>query len=334
MEVGKLGLRRRLDRLNRFLATPALWQKRTVLIKRSMSAFRSSSDIAAHYCDSSGLNHGEVAPPMKLVEHVRLNPLGYWWATMSLASSGNILLWLLLYSHMSTVAAAGAFDVKLMLILCAAYVFGCAFRSLLPRADLQRICLFDTWLSSVLIGRSVATVAEVCFATQWAIVLHRLGSMAGADFSAGVALLVVPLIILAQVFCWYGVVTTNPLANAMENSIWALTFFFVGFGLSSLLPEVDGLLRFALVIAIIGIAAYLAFLIRIDIPMYLRRWQSGRANGRVHLGPIDGLRDIALRRTVSRDFAQWKDEIVWMSLYFTTAVWASLALCVVYLAHR
>jgi hypothetical protein len=30
---------------------------------------------------------------------------------------------------------------------------------------------------------------------------------------------------------------------------------------------------------------------------------------------------------VTHDLAEWKDEIAWMSLYFTTAVWASLALC-------
>jgi hypothetical protein len=57
--------------------------------------------------------------------------------------------------------------IELMVLLCGAYVFGCAFRSFLPRADVQRICLFDTWLSSVIVGRSVATVAEVCFAAQW-----------------------------------------------------------------------------------------------------------------------------------------------------------------------
>jgi hypothetical protein len=28
--------------------------------------------------------------------------------------------------------------------------------------------------------------------------------------------------------------------------------------------------------------------------------------------------------------AAWKDEIPWMSLYFSGAVWGSLALCVVY----
>ena len=70
-------------------------------------------------------------------------------------------------------------SMQLMLLLCAAYVFGCAFRSVLPRADVQRICLFDTWLSSVLVGRSVATVAEVCFVAQWAIILHQLGTHHG-----------------------------------------------------------------------------------------------------------------------------------------------------------
>ena len=75
---------------------------------------------------------------------------------------------------------AAAVNIELMLFLSAAYVFGCAFRSFLPRADIQRICLFDTWLSSATVGRSVATVAEICFAAQWAIILHQLGTMTGA----------------------------------------------------------------------------------------------------------------------------------------------------------
>ena len=127
-----------------------------------------------------------------------------------------------------------------MLFLCAAYVFGCAFRSFLPRADVQRICLFDTWLSSVLIGRSVATVAEVCFAAQWAIVLHQLGGLAGADTTVAVAWMLVPMIVVAQCCSWYGVLTTNYLANAIENSIWAVAFFAVGIALCRLLPEFEG----------------------------------------------------------------------------------------------
>jgi hypothetical protein len=270
---------------------------------------------------------------MRLLWQVRSNPLAWWWALLSLASSGNIALWFLLYRQLHTQSTRGlesASNVKLMLFLCAAYVFGCAFRSFLPRADVQRICLFDTWLSNVVLGRSVATVAEICFAAQWAIVLYQLGSIAGVDTTLHVAWAIVPLILFAQCCSWYGVLSTNYLANAIENSIWAVAFLAVGIGLCRLLPEFNGLVRLALVVAIFGIAAYLAFLITIDVPMYLNRWQDGFAVGSKVLGALEGLRDASTRRVVTHDFAQWKDEIAWMSLYFTVAVWSSLALCLVY----
>jgi len=40
------------------------------------------------------------------------------------------------------------------------------------RADVQRITLVESWLSSVLVGRTVATKAELCFASQWANLLE------------------------------------------------------------------------------------------------------------------------------------------------------------------
>ena len=271
---------------------------------------------------------------MRLLLQARSNPLAWWWVLLTLVSSVNIALWFLLYrqAYMQPTGSLGsASGIELMLFLCAAYVFGCAFRSVLPRADVQRICLFDTWLSSVVIGRSVATVAELSFAAQWAIVLNQLGGMAGVDTTANVAWVIVPLIFVAQCCSWYGVLTTNYLANAIENSIWAVAFLLVGVGLCRLLPEFHGVVRLALVVGIIGIAAYLAFLITIDVPMYLNRWRGGLADGGKALGPLEGLRDASTRWVVTHDFAQWKDEIAWMSLYFTAAVWASLALCLVYL---
>jgi hypothetical protein len=39
---------------------------------------------------------------------------------------------------------------------------------------------------------------------------------------------------------------------------------------------------------------------------------------------------VSTRWVVTHDLAEWKDEIAWMSLYFSAAVWASLALCVCY----
>ena len=94
----------------------------------------------------------------------RSNPLAWWWGSLTLVSAANILVWFMLYREFYPTPASslgGGSSIGLMLLLCAGYVFGCAFRSFLPRADVQRICLFDTWLSSVVVGRSVATVAEI-----------------------------------------------------------------------------------------------------------------------------------------------------------------------------
>ena len=261
------------------------------------------------------------------------NPLAWWWSLLTLVSGINIAVWFLLYHQLRdqpTGSVGNADGIEAMLLLCAAYVFGCAFRSLLPRADVQRICLFDTWWSSVVVGRSVATVAEVAFAAQWAMILHQLGIMTGADITLNAAWVIVPLILIAEGFSWYAVLTKNYLGNAIENSIWAVAFFIVGIGLCRLLPEFDGAARVVLGIAITGIVAYLAFLMTVDVPMYLGRWRTEVTDSSRLLTPLEGLRDVSTRWVVTHDLAEWKDEIAWMSLYFSAAVWASLALCVFY----
>src|ERR1700726_279126 len=263
----------------------------------------------------------------------RSNPLAWWWSLLTLVSGANIAVWFLLYRQLHeqpTGSPGGASSIGLMLLLCAAYVFGCAFRSFLPRADVQRICLFDTWLSSVVVGRSVATVAEICFAAQWAMILHQLGTMTAADTTLNAAWVILPFILIAECLSWHAVLTTNYLGNAIENSLWAVAFFVVGIGLCRLLPEFDGPVRVVLAIATVGIAGYLAFLMTIDVPMYLSRWRADVADGSRLLRPLEGLRDVSTRWVVTHDLAAWKDEIAWMSLYFSAAVWASLALCVFY----
>jgi hypothetical protein len=206
------------------------------------------------------------------------------------------------------------------------YVFGCAFRSVLPRADVQRISLFDTWLSSVFVGRSVATVAEICFVLQWAIVLHQLAKLAKADTARNIATVIVPLILLAETFSWYAVITTNYLGNTLENSLWAVTFLLIAVALLRLLNDFRGAARLALGVAVVGITAYLVFLVVIDVPMYFDRWRQDMASGKELFGLLAGLHDLTTRWTVTHDIAQWQDEIAWMSLYFSVAVWSSLAL--------
>jgi hypothetical protein len=155
-----------------------------------------------------------------------------------------------------------------------------------------------------------------------------LGAMTNTDTTINIALVIVPLLVIAECFSWYAVLTTNYLGNAIENSIWAVAFFLVGIGLARLLPEFHGVVRVVLVVAIVCTVLYLVFLVTVDVPMYLNRWRTGRATGKVHLRLFDGLRDVSTRWVVTHDVAEWKEEIAWMSLYFSGAVWASLALVV------
>src|ERR1700742_2605550 len=258
------------------------------------------------------------------------NPLSWWWAMLTLVSGVNIAAWFLLYRQLHTANSTNAPGLDIMLMLSAAYVFGCAFRSFLPRADVQRICLFDTWLSSVAVGRSVATVAEVCFAAQWTMILFQLGTIADAPMAVNAAWVIVPLILIAECFSWHAVLTTNYLYNAIENSLWAVAFFIAGIGICRLLPEFGGAVRVVLTVTLVGIVMYLAFLMTVDVPMYLKRWRADVAEGNKRLRPLEGLRDVSTRWVVTHDLAEWKEEIAWMSLYFSAAVWASLALCVFY----
>lgn len=209
----------------------------------------------------------------------------------------------------------------LQLLLSAVYVAGCAFRSFLPVIDIPRLVLVDSRLSSVVVGRSVATVAELCFAAQWALILHSSASSGGSPLVQVVSSAIVPLIVLAEGFSWHAVLTTQQRPHAVENSLWGLSAALIVASmlvigphrLPALYPEV-----------IAGGTAYVAFIVVYDVPMYLSRWRVDQAKGRKYLSVTDGLADVCKRWKVSYRWEDWKDEVAWMSLYFTFGVWSSI----------
>ena len=103
-----------------------------------------------------------------------------WWISLAVVAVVNLALWLRLARRRPPAR-------RRQLLLSAGFVLGCAFRSFFPRADVQRICLQDSWLSAVALGRSVATVAELCLALQWALLLREWG--AGARSTPVIALM-------------------------------------------------------------------------------------------------------------------------------------------------
>jgi hypothetical protein len=63
-------------------------------------------------------------------------------------------------------------------------------------------------------------------------------------------------------------------------------------------------------------------MVTIDVPMYLARWHPGQE----YLSLGEGLREILQRCSVVRDWAEWREDALWLTLYFTVAVWISIAL--------
>jgi len=249
-----------------------------------------------------------------------------WWHTsLRRIAVLNVALWLLSALAVTREHASipGETDAAsyLQLLLSAGYVAGCAFRSFLPVVDIPRIVLVDSRLSSVLVGRSVATVAEVCFAAQWALVLHRAAVLAGSPFALGVSSTVVPLIVVAEICSWYAVLTTSQRAHAAENSLWG---FAAALAVASMLVIGPHRLGALYTPVIAGGIAYVAFIFFYDVPMYWSRWLVDQANGHRYSSVRDGLADVCRRWMVSYRWDDWKSEILWMSLYFTFGVWSSI----------
>jgi hypothetical protein len=64
----------------------------------------------------------------------------------------------------------------------------------------------------------------------------------------------------------------------------------------------------------------------VDVPMYWERWVDAAAQGHQYLSFSEGLSDISGRWVVSHNWADWQQEVVWMSLYFSVAVWISIGI--------
>ncbi len=215
---------------------------------------------------------------------------------------------------------------RLQLVLSAGYVFGCAFRSVVPVFDVPRLGLFDSWLSSALVGRSVATVAELCFACQWALITRETARATGSTFSSSVAKILVPLIVIAEVFSWYSVLTTSNFGHVIEESLWGISAALVVASMVLIRPRCTAVSRNMLAAWCLAGVGYVAYIFLVDVPMYWERWVAQEAGNASYLTLTQGVLDALHRRVVTYRLEDWRSEIVWMSMYFSVAVWISISL--------
>jgi hypothetical protein len=252
-----------------------------------------------------------------------------WWALLRSVFVLNLIAWAaaavwLLRQHPAGDAAAASRRWQLWLSF--GYVLGCGWRCLLPVYDVPRLVLVDSWFSSVLIGRSVASVAELCFAAQWALLLREMSRHAGSGFGAAVSRAVLPLIVVAECCSWTAVLTTSNLGHVIEESLWGLCAALLVASLVHVGPRVSAAQRRMLWLFGTAGTLYVIYMFGVDVPMYWQRWLADEALGREYLSLLQGAIDVSSRWVVSHRWDDWKSEVVWMSLYFSVAVWLSISL--------
>jgi hypothetical protein len=261
-----------------------------------------------------------------------------WWTLLRAVAVLNAFAWVVLalwcWRRHTDWPAAVWRSRRWQLALSAAYVLGCGWRCWLPVVDVPRMVLVDSFWSSVLVGRSVATIAELCFAAQWALLLRDLsrhGSGHAGAAATGRALrtassAVLPVIVVAECFSWYAVLSTSNFGHVIEESLWGGVAVLVVLGVAGAWRLVAPAQRALLVVVAAGGLGYAAYLFGFDVPMYWSRWIDDELHGRGALGLAQGLVDVSSRWVVSHHWPHWRTDAVWMTAYFSLGVWASLLL--------
>ena len=245
-----------------------------------------------------------------------------WWLVLCGIALLNITVWLV----------AASLDLPSthyrfwQVVLSGVYVAGCTFRSLFPRVDLERNCLWDTALSGIFAGRFVATLAEICFAVQCTLFLSKLSQMAGVGYAEILSIWIVPVIVVAQVSCWYAVLTLDHLGHVVEELLWTVAFVIMAAAFAGCWINSYGFLKVIIAIGIACCAGAALLISVVDVPMYISRWYRHRCAENKYLSLHRGLKDTLARRHSTTSWLVWRCEVPWMTLYFSVGVWLSIGM--------
>mmetsp|Transcript_11851 Transcript_11851/g.20970 ORF Transcript_11851/g.20970 Transcript_11851/m.20970 type:complete len:326 (-) Transcript_11851:364-1341(-) len=274
-----------------------------------------------------------------------------WYVQLGAIAAVDIIAYLVTVKQvkLSTDPAVRAYQ-ELLQRLCAVYVFVCVYRCIGPAQYPHRFVWWDTSLSSILVIRLMATVAETCFVAEIAKILafcedeiYRLDPENNSwshKFTQGVAIAMVIIIMTAQACSNYATVTTNYLWYAIEEGCWGLAFS-LGFpafvlltwkswkvstlrccprGLTSFTTPIFG---FCMSVTSFFYALYMWIT---DVPTYVDLYHQQLEDSVVFLEFGEGFWDALTRRVHTRQYEDWEYATSWQTAYFSFAVWGSIVL--------
>jgi hypothetical protein len=249
-----------------------------------------------------------------------------WWSCLKGIALFNLGLWI--FTAVAAPNVSHNPSAQWHRLLSLIYTTVCAFRSFYPRVDLERVVMVDHWLSSIVLGRSSATLAELACAVQVGLFLWDVGDNHGLHWPRYVGVAIVPLIFIAQCCCWAGVLTLDHMWHASEESLWAICALLVaGVSVEMYYFEIASCWAAGLATMLCATLFYVTAVV--DVPMYLRRASSlsSSSNKRKQFRSFsEGIRSATFDRMPTGTWDVWMHEVGWMTPYFSLAVWGSIGL--------
>ena len=191
--------------------------------------------------------------------------------------------------------------------LMAVYVIVNCLRAIYPKRDVESTCLHKSHLSSIMFGRTIATIAEICFIL---LLINYYKSISDNNISSKTNLVLI-IIIISEVFSWLGCLTKNQIYNSLEESGWLVSFLIFSKITWDILRVRND--DFNLKFQLFCYTCFIIFLFFIDIPMYYNRYKNHKKG---YLSINQGLKSIMSCKIVTNNYDTWKDEILWQSGYF------------------
>ena len=196
--------------------------------------------------------------------------------------------------------------------------------------------MFDFYLSCAVIGRTLATIAELCFISQISILINELSedvlnfSSLGLKLNRFCAYLIFVLILIAETISWIGILTKNQLFNCGEESLWMISILialicFMNIFINRKKNSNNVYLNLFFFLFFLVGTMFVLYMFLVDILMYYKRWKLSEDKNMKYLGIIEGYYDASYCHELTKNYSEWKEDIMWMTPYFSFCVWASIS---------
>ena len=292
-----------------------------------------------------------TSPPAPTPSTPSSAPSGWWqwWYSAMCAVSLFNLVWLAIAFRRNQNREASMRTTKSKLYLqrlrrlAVIFVFVCAWRSVFPNIYLSRMVLWDTPLSSTLVARLLATVAEVCWMAQLSLVLARVNDdVAAVDgqatyghaFVSASSHFILIAIPSAEVFSCIGTITTDSLWFMLEEGSWVITMTAILPCSAFLVYRIHGqrcwlwnssIRIFATLLLVLALA-YVPWGWTSDVTANYNRWQNELAGNATFFTFSEGVKDAVQTRNLDRALDSWRPYLLWLTAYMSAGVWTSLLL--------